>query len=406
MFSSALWGLDVGGVGVMIDDLVVKGSSSRRLSVQQALNLCVTETLADVAFLAMPLVRHAGRKYTIVAASPSTEPAARLVAPWIRNAVSRAFSSESTTLEIGRRGSLWGREQASELLIAAPAANANGEIWGTLAVLSPSTEPSWDVVSAVERLAGELSDALEHGMAAPQTQETTRASIPSIPLNPQSAYRDDVLRHEVRVPLSASTFALEALAQRHAQDWPADDLRLLYTAQYGLTEAQSLLRASSQLQSLQSVLSEPYLQPVDLVTTIDRGCALFPFASARLKIDLDERLPQVWADERWLTHVLTNLVENALKYSWPDTSITVSATLAEHDHIVVTVFSRGDAAGENIAAPNVRDRNTSASPDLGNRGLGLSIAKRFVREMGGDIWMETDGHGGVSAIVTLRTAGI
>lgn len=390
----------------MVDDSVATGFSSRRPSVQQVLSQCVTETLADVAFLAMPLVHHAGRKYTIVAACPSTEPAARLVAPWIRNAVSRTFRSESTTLEIGRRNSVWGRKQDAELLIAAPATNAKGDVWGALAALSPFTEPSWDVVSAVERLAGELTDALENGMNAPQSQVTARVSIPSIPLNPQAAYRDDVLRHEVRVPLCASTFALEALAQRHAQDWPEEDLRLLYTAQFGLTEAQSLLRASSQLQTLESVLSEPHPQPVDLAVTIDRACALFPFAAARLQIVLDERLPQVWADERWLTHVLTNLVENALKYSWPDTLITLSAHVAEHDHIIVTVFSRGTAFGENFAVPDVRERDTLASPDLGNRGLGLSIAKRFVREMGGEIWMETDGHGGTSAIVTLRTAGI
>lgn len=390
----------------MIDESANMEFSHRRPSVQQVLSQCVSETLGDVAFLAIPPLHQLGRKLTIVAACPSTEPAARLVAPWIRNAITRAFRSESTTLEIGRRGSPWGREQESELLIAAPAINANGDIWGALATLSPSTEPSWDVVSAVERLAGELTDALENGMNAPQAHITARSSIPSIPINPPSAYRDDVLRHEMRVPLSASNFALEALAQRHAQDWPEEDLRLLYTAQYGLTEAQSLLRASSQLQSLEVVLSEPNPQPVHLATTIDRACELFPFAAARLMVDVDERLPRVWADERWLTHVFTNLVENALKYSWPDTSITVSAHIAERDSILVTVFSRGKEFSCDIADSPIRQRDTLTSPDLGNRGLGLSIAKRFVHEMGGDIWIESDGHGGVTAMVALRTASI
>ncbi len=390
----------------MINDLVDTGVSNRRPSVQQVLSRCVSETLGDVAFLAIPALHQPGRKLTIVAACPSTEPAARLVAPWIRNAITRAFRSESTTLEIGSRSSPWSREQESELLIAAPTINANGHIWGALAALSPTTEPSWEVVSAVERLAGELSDALENGLNAPQEQVAARASIPSIPINPPSAYRDDVLRHEMRVPLSASNFALEALARRHAQDWPEEDLRLLYTAQYGLTEAQSLLRASSQLQSLEAVLSEPNPQRVHLAAVIDRACGLFPFATARLIKDVDERLPQVWADERWLTHVFTNLVENALKYSWPDTSITVSARVDERNCIVVTVFSRGKEFTGDLTEPSVREQKPSNSPDLGNRGLGLSIAKRFVHEMGGDIWIETDGHGGASAMVALRTAGI
>ncbi len=390
----------------MIDDAVVTGLSNRRPSVQQVLSQCVSETLGDVAFLAIPPLHHPGKKLTIVAAWPSTEPATRLIAPWIRNAVARAFRSESTTLEIGRRGSPWSRAQESELLIAAPAINANGAVWGALATLSPSTDPSWDVVSALERLASELTDALENGMNAPQAQVTARASIPSIPIHPPSAYRDDVLRHEVRVPLSASNFALEALARRHSQDWSEEDLRLLYTAQFGLTEAQSLLRASSQLQSLEAVLSEPHPQPIHLAMTIDRACSLFPFAASRLRTDMDERLPQVWADERWLTHVFTNLVENALKYSWPDTPVIVSARAAEQDHVAVTVFSRGKEFDGELATSSERERDALASPDLGNRGLGLSIAKRFVHEMGGDIWIETDDDGGVSAMVTLHTAGM
>lgn len=391
------------GSGAMIEEQQASEESILRLLIQEALNQCVVEAGADIAFLATPPSSRKGRPMSIVAAYPAGEPSTRLLAPWVCKGVLRAFESEETTLAIDRQRDTRQHQQPAALLIATPTMNARGEVLGALGAISLSNERGWAAISVVERLANEMTGAFESPHATRHEARTVHTSIPLVQLKQPSEFRDDVLRHEVRVPLSAANFALEALARRHAIDWTAEDQRLLHTAQFSLIEAQGLLRASSQLQAMPSILRERQLQPVKLPEILERALTLFPFAHERIQKDIAEALPLVWADEQWLVHVLTNVIENAIKYSWPSTPITIAVRESEMGKLNTTVFSRGREFRADCDTPRSRTHDAATSPDLGNRGLGLTIAKRLVTAMDGDIWIESDNANGTSAIVSLRT---
>lgn len=102
-------------------------------------------------------------------------------------------------------------------------------------------------------------------------------------------------------------------------------------------------------------------------------------------------LPPVFADDMRIGQVLTNLVENATKYSPEGTEITVEAQHAGDD-IVVSVSDRGEGIPTQLL-DKVFDRFYQAESIVTGRksgtGLGLSICQGIVEAHGGKIWVES-----------------
>jgi signal transduction histidine kinase len=105
--------------------------------------------------------------------------------------------------------------------------------------------------------------------------------------------------------------------------------------------------------------------------------------------------------------VFRNLLENAVKYSLPDSRPVEVSAAQEGDKIVIRVTDDGVGIPEedkaNLFEPFFRvDR--SRSKKTGGYGLGLSIAKRIVEAHGGTIAVENSVTRGASFVVTLPKA--
>jgi two-component system, OmpR family, sensor histidine kinase KdpD len=209
--------------------------------------------------------------------------------------------------------------------------------------------------------------------------------------------------HELRVPLGAANYALEALVQRRSSQWERADEELLNTARLGVMEAQSVMRSASQLLAIDNGLTNPDLRTVSLGAALRRALALLPIACSRVSLTLDQEAPLVVADELWLTQTLTNLLENALKYSETGSPITVVARQA-CDQVLMSIqsHSRDVPVGQH-SYPDVSE-GTLHADDLTSKGLGLNIARRLITGMGGELWIESDGGSATKAVVALPIA--
>jgi len=106
-----------------------------------------------------------------------------------------------------------------------------------------------------------------------------------------------------------------------------------------------------------------------------------------------------------LRRVLLNLIQNAIRHTPADGSVTVSAEAAD-GRLEVEVADTGDG----IAAPE-RDRvfepffrgGTEAARTRSGAGLGLAIARAIVEAHGGRIWL-ADSPGGTRVRFSLRPA--
>jgi signal transduction histidine kinase len=105
--------------------------------------------------------------------------------------------------------------------------------------------------------------------------------------------------------------------------------------------------------------------------------------------------------------VLRNLLENAFKYSLPDSCAVELSTSQSGDNVVVRVSDDGPGIPEsdldNIFEPFFRvDRSRSKS--TGGYGLGLSICKRIMEAHGGAITVERNPGRGTTFLLMLPKA--
>jgi len=118
--------------------------------------------------------------------------------------------------------------------------------------------------------------------------------------------------------------------------------------------------------------------------------------SVEFKADLDPRLPIVVGDRDRLVQVVSNLVNNAVKYS-PDGGTVTLSSRAEGGFALVSVTDTGvGIPPDEISHVFERFRRvrSGAAQSIPGTGLGLTIVKQIVEMHAGKIWVESAvGHG-------------
>ena len=129
--------------------------------------------------------------------------------------------------------------------------------------------------------------------------------------------------------------------------------------------------------------------------------------SHQLEIELAADLPPAQANYTQIDQVLTNLIENAARYTPAGTPIVVRAH-AERDRLAVEVHDRGPGVPEGMRARIFEKFVRAVGPErhASGAGLGLAICKGIVRAHGGQIWAENSPDGGARFIFTLPLAGV
>jgi two-component system sensor histidine kinase KdpD len=122
-----------------------------------------------------------------------------------------------------------------------------------------------------------------------------------------------------------------------------------------------------------------------------------------IQVDVPSDLPMVETDFVLIVQVLTNLLDNAAKYS-PDES-PIEVTVEQHDGITVHVLDHGIGVPED-AAEKVFDKFYRAdnTGSVGGAGLGLSICRGIIEAHGGRIRVENRPEGGTDIAFTLPVA--
>jgi len=111
----------------------------------------------------------------------------------------------------------------------------------------------------------------------------------------------------------------------------------------------------------------------------------------QLQMIIPAGLPSVFVDEMRIGQVLTNLVENATRYSSKGSQITIEAQLSG-EQVIISVTDRGAGIPPGLV-DRVFDRfyqaESIATGRKGGTGLGLSICRGIVETLGGKIWVES-----------------
>ncbi len=216
--------------------------------------------------------------------------------------------------------------------------------------------------------------------------------------------------HELRTPVAAVRSAAETLRGALDSD-PAAAHEFIDIIERQAQRLQDLVEDLLDLARIESRQLRLDVEPVVLSQVAGHILSLFRERAQakrmRLRAEIPEALPPVRADRRALEQILSNLVDNAIKYGSDGAAITVAAT-PQDDMLRVSVADTGPGI-EAKHLPRLFERfyrvDAGRSRELGGTGLGLSIVKHMVEAMGGQVSVETAPGAGTTFAFTLPAVG-
>ncbi|MFE1384170.1 ATP-binding protein [Streptomyces sp. NPDC058740] len=209
--------------------------------------------------------------------------------------------------------------------------------------------------------------------------------------------------HDLRTPLAGIKASVSSLRSDDVEWSEEDRAVLLEGIEDGADRLDHLVGNLLDMSRLQTGTVTPLIRPTDLDEVVPMALGGVPDGSVEL--DIPETLPMVAVDRGLLERAVANIVENAVKYSSDGVPVAVGASvLGERLELRVTDRGPGvpDEAKDGIFEPFQRFGD---APRGAGVGLGLAVARGFVEAMGGTITAEDTPGGGLTMVLTLRTAG-
>jgi two-component system phosphate regulon sensor histidine kinase PhoR len=213
----------------------------------------------------------------------------------------------------------------------------------------------------------------------------------------ESLRRDFVanVSHELRTPVTAVRSAAETLRDSALKDPdPKAAERFADIIVRNSERLQNLIEDLLELSRLESNEFKLKREKVDLVVVSNLVIALFRERAEKKGVQLVNEIAPgaqppaaLETDQRALEQVLSNLIDNAVKYCPQGSSVKLRATNGE-GIVKLAVEDTGPGISE-AHLPRLFERfyrvDAGRSRDVGGTGLGLSIVKHMVEAMGGEI---------------------
>jgi signal transduction histidine kinase len=139
---------------------------------------------------------------------------------------------------------------------------------------------------------------------------------------------------------------------------------------------------------IESGASESKIEKIDMAQLIHEACELFqPIATVK-KIDISEKLPgnlSIRGDRRKIQRIVSNLLDNALKYTPEGGTVSISASVEEEK--IRLIFEDTGIGISEADLPHIFERffRCDISRTQEGAGLGLSLAKALTNAMNGTI---------------------
>lgn len=325
-------------------------------------------------------------------------------------------------------GAIFLRETGIEQMLMVPVLYQT-ELVGMLAIHTPKKNHVFtpQEVGVLLAITAQAASAIRNAQLFETIQENNAE------LERMNSLKDEFIvtaSHELRTPLSAIS-GYSSLLKRQSNRIDAEHILRFSTKIAGaaqqLTDLLANMTEAAKMGTPDKDLTL-HREPVRLATLVSSVVGM-------LKITIEQKITVRIAPDLWvlgaalpIRQVITNLLDNAAKYSPPHGRIEVLAkasTLAEVnmppsliDHVeliehsndpvvVVRVYDEGEGIHpeeqQKIFEKFVRASRSLTTPVRGS-GLGLYICRRYIEAMGGKLWLEQSipGAGSVFSFYLLR----
>jgi two-component system phosphate regulon sensor histidine kinase PhoR len=205
------------------------------------------------------------------------------------------------------------------------------------------------------------------------------------------------ISHELLTPLASLRALVDTLRDGAATD-PEAAQHFLDLAEKEVDSLTQIVQESLELSRIESGRLPLRLSPtpvVDLILPmVERLRPQAERAGLDVSCTLPDGLPEVLADRERVSQVMSNLLQNAIKFTPSGGQIQISAEHAAGE-VVVSVMDTGvGISREDLPRVFERFYKADRARSKGGTGLGLAIAKHIVEGHGGKIWVDSvEGQG-------------
>jgi two-component system phosphate regulon sensor histidine kinase PhoR len=210
--------------------------------------------------------------------------------------------------------------------------------------------------------------------------------------------------HELRTPLTAILAFVETLEGGAIAD-KESSARFLSIIRKNALRMHELIGDILELSAIEAgnvLVKAERIELSPIVNEVISSLATQASAEGIVVINAVARDAMVYADARRLEQMLTNLVENAIKFNRPNGQVTIRFENGTGDRIIV------EDTGEGIPAQHLErlferfyrvDR--ARSRERGGTGLGLAIVKHLARAHGGEVSVRSELNEGSAFTIAL-----
>ncbi len=202
-----------------------------------------------------------------------------------------------------------------------------------------------------------------------------------------------LVSHELRAPLANISGVFQLLLEDARDPLGVNQRELLSIADEQVERLARLVKGVLNVSRIEAGEMEFHAQEFDIHEVLEKECNHWTAYDPkhRYVCTAPRQLPPVWADRDRVEEVLTNLVDNAAKYSGEEKPIRVTAQALDGE-VVISVRDEGVGISSDdmkrLFERFYRVERDDARQTYGH-GLGLYISRKFIEAMGGRLWGES-----------------
>ena len=214
------------------------------------------------------------------------------------------------------------------------------------------------------------------------------------------------ISHELKTPISAILMSQQLLEDRRIGQLNAEQTELSESIKENSERLLSItgeLLNMTQVESGKLQLKPKITKPIELIDYAIKATRVQADKfNIQIEVDYDEeKIKKLFVDSEKIAWVLTNLLNNAIRYSAENGRVIIGATAVDENKLQIYVRDFGKGIDpryhESIFEPYFRVPGTKVQ----GSGLGLSISRDFVEAHGGTLTIESEIGKGSKFVITL-----